>query len=398
MNSDYKRKANKDYKKRSEKKAKKHVKNSDATKLERSEINFVFVTPLVWADKEEWENEKKKEGVWRDVIVIDGVDLKDWLEEATAVSLQFAAELGIVPEEGLQTPEQAWQDWSYLTDPPMSEELVVTGREEQEKDLNNRISGQPCILTIRGDSPREAWGFCLATLRRIELEEKRKNFLARTIVADNEEIISRLRHLNNHIIVLKQAIGQVSGYLLSRDCHIIIPEGNDARSVGNVVLLSRPSHRQFVEALARAGSEDEHAERLTRSCGLSVTILQRQCARANFEVPNWATGKDVAHLLPALLASRWNDRNDADQQILCQLAGDESYDCIVGHIQQFLWVDERPLQKIDDMWALTAPVDAFQLIARQLTSTHLQHFKNAFIEVFGRIDPRVEIPPDEWLY
>jgi hypothetical protein len=50
------------------------------------------------------------------------------------------------------------------------------------------------------------------------------------------------------------------------------------------------------------------------------------------------------------------------------------------------------------MWTLTAPVDAFQLLARRLTTSYLDRFKDAFREVFGTIDPKVELPPDEWLY
>eukprot|EP00362_Geleiidae_sp_MMETSP1317_P001174 CAMPEP_0201282030 /NCGR_PEP_ID=MMETSP1317-20130820/4667_1 /ASSEMBLY_ACC=CAM_ASM_000770 /TAXON_ID=187299 /ORGANISM="Undescribed Undescribed, Strain Undescribed" /LENGTH=258 /DNA_ID=CAMNT_0047593621 /DNA_START=67 /DNA_END=840 /DNA_ORIENTATION=+ len=172
-NSNYKNKANEDYKKRSNK-----VKES----FDRSEVTFVFVTPLVWANKEDWITEKRKENIWCDVVVIDGVDLKDWLESAPAVNLQFAAELGIVPEEGLQTPKQAWQDFSFLTNPPISEELVVIGKEKQEKDLIGRLSSSPSTFTIRGDSPREALGFALATLRRVNSEEKKKGFYARTII------------------------------------------------------------------------------------------------------------------------------------------------------------------------------------------------------------------------
>ena len=56
------------------------------------------------------------------------------------------------------------------------------------------------------------------------------------------------------------------------------------------------------------------------------------------------------------------------------------------------------MQKIEELWTLTAPVDAFQLIARHLTNIPLDRFKHAFREVFGTIDPKVEIPPDEWLY
>lgn len=394
----FKDQANDNYGKRSRGKIQPPEKRGTELKVDRSEITFVFATPMVWRDKDAWIAERKNERIWKDIVVIDGVDLVDWLEVASAANLQFAAELALVPEAGLQTPEQAWYDWSYRTVPPASEELVVAGRQEQEKEFISRLSASPNTFTIRGDSPREAWGFALAVIRRIASDVERQTLFARVIVADNEEVAVRLLHLKNHIIVLKQARGQVSGNLSSCGCHVIIPEGNDAHAERNVIKLSRPTHRVFTEALEHMGLIEEEAERATYACGLSVTILQRQRAHANFERPRWADGQDAIRLLPALLAGRWNDHNEADRQILCHLAGSDNYPAVVSQLQDFLWVDEAPLQKIDEMWALTAPVDAFQLISRRLTQVHLDRFKGAFREVFGRGDPKVEIPPDEWIY
>lgn len=396
-NADFRSKANEDYEKRSKDKEPRE-KEKPKQKVDRPQTTFVFVTPLVWKDKQDWVDQKKAKGIWQDVTVVDGVDLQDWIEAAPAVNLQFGADLGLVPEEGLQTPEQAWGDWSHRSLPPASEELVVAGRQEQEKEFIERLSAPPSTFTVRGDSLREACGFALASIRRIADEYQRANFFARTIIVDNENTAARLAHLKNLIIILKQPLGQVSGFLSSKNCHVIVPEGNDARSMGNVIVLPRSTHREFSEALLRMRLSEEEADRTARACGRSVTILQRQCAPANYERPKWAEGSSIIHVIPALLAGRWNDMNEADRAILCSLAGNSDYGTIEGQLHEFLGVDEPPLQRTGEMWTLTAPVDAFQLIAHRLTSTNLARFKDAFREVFGKIDPKVEIPPDEWLY
>ena len=43
-------------------------------KIDRSALTFVFVTPRVWDNKEDWVYEKRTEGVWKDIQVIDGTD------------------------------------------------------------------------------------------------------------------------------------------------------------------------------------------------------------------------------------------------------------------------------------------------------------------------------------
>lgn len=381
---DYMGKANDDFKKRV-------VKDAETT--------FVFVTPMIWEkkSKDEWIGKRLDKG-WKDVRVIDGVDLVDWLEYAPAVSLQWASEMGFIPDEGLQASEQAWEYWSRLTDPPTSEELVVAGRQEQEDALISRLVGQPRTFAVRGDSPREAWGFVLAAMRRVPREEDRVKLDARTIVVNDEQVANSLPHLRNHIIVLKQAHKQVSGYLSSKGCYVVIPEGNDARSGRDVITLSRPTRHEFAGALERMSLPQDKAEQAARACGLSVTILQRHMPHANYERPRWCNDPNISHLLPAVLAGRWDGRNESDRNILCKLAGVDDYSTVEQYLQNFLWVDEPPLQRLGEMWSLTAPADAFHLTARSLTSSNLARFKATFQDVFGKIDPKVEVPLDDWIY
>ena len=254
------------------------------------------------------------------------------------------------------------------------EELVLAGRREQEEELIRRLTGTPSTFTVRGDSPREAWGFTLAALRRAGSVEDRQKINTRLIVAENEEIAGPLYLRENLIIILKRAHGQVSGFLSSHGCHVVVPEGNDARSERNVIVLSRPPHRLFVEALGNMNFSEDDAEQAARACGLSITILQRLRAHANSEHPRWATSPGAAHLIPALLAGRWDNTNEADRVIICHLAGTSDYVQIESQLQEFLWVDEPPLQKLGEMWTLTAPVDAFQLLARRLTAETLGTF------------------------
>jgi hypothetical protein len=391
-----KSKANKDYAKRTKDKGGK--KEESRPIIKRSEKTFVFVTPRIWKDKAKWVTERKAEKIWNDVVVIDGVDLQDWLEAAPVVMLQLAAEMHLVPEAGLYTLDQAWEDWSRLTNPPISEELVVTGREEQEKNLVGSLIDIPSTFTVRGDSPREALGFILAVLRKFNSKERNLSFDARIIVTEDETVGTQLQHYRNLIIVLKQTRSQVSGLLSSKGHHVIIPEGNSVHTVHNLIELARPFHHQFVDALKKINLSDDEAERIARECGLSITILQRRRPNANFTRPTWSDGELAFQLLPALLANRWNNRNEADREILCQLADVKDYESVESQLQPLLWVDESPLRRVDELWTLSASADAFQLMARHLTIAHLNRFKAVFREVFGRIDPKVDLPLDEWLF
>ena len=267
-------KASKDYNKR------------NSTQRNKAEITFVFVTPITWKNKikrvqkdkakkasipkvtrassakDDWIAERMHDG-WKNVIVLDGVDLQAWLEEAPAVAQELAAEMSLAPDEGYQTLNVAWEEWSHRTKIPVSEELVVVGREKQEEDLVRCLTAPSDTFIVRAESPREAFGFSLACLRQLNSKESNLSLEARVIVADDDNVARGFSHFDNLIIILKQTNSQVSSVLSSNGRHVIIPEGNDRHSERNVIELARPSHGQFVEALLRMGMANDEG----RACG-----------------------------------------------------------------------------------------------------------------------------------
>ena len=82
----------------------------------RRESTFVFVTPL--SGRRDWEHTWKKDaqaswlvdrrarGDWKDVRVIDGTKLIDWLHQFLAVELWLAQVILRLPEQQIETPEQ----------------------------------------------------------------------------------------------------------------------------------------------------------------------------------------------------------------------------------------------------------------------------------------------------
>ena len=87
-------KADEDYRKRTK----------DPLGLDKAQTTFVFVTPRRWDGKFDWMAERKAEGVWRDVKVLDADDLENWSVLAPRVSRWFAAEILRLP--------QARADWN----------------------------------------------------------------------------------------------------------------------------------------------------------------------------------------------------------------------------------------------------------------------------------------------
>jgi hypothetical protein len=117
-NQNIKEKAEEDYQKRKE----------NPLGAIPAETIFIFVTPRIWAGKNEWRLEKQKEGIWKDVLVYDAETLEEWLEQAPAVGAWLARYLGIYPN-GVISLEDYWSEWTLVTNPPLSSDIMMAGRE-----------------------------------------------------------------------------------------------------------------------------------------------------------------------------------------------------------------------------------------------------------------------------
>lgn len=60
--------------------------------------------------------------------------------------------------------ESFWQNWSHDTNPPLSPNLVLGGREQERDRVISWLRGSPSSLPLQADSPEEAIAFLAAVV------------------------------------------------------------------------------------------------------------------------------------------------------------------------------------------------------------------------------------------
>lgn len=377
-------KARKDYEKR----------RDSLEASERAQLTYVAVSARRWKDqtKQNWIDSRKADG-WKELHLLTAVELAEWLERAPALAVSFAEEIGRLPQ-GLMPLNFAWKAWSQRSNPTTTQELVLVGRAGQQTKLVEKLAADAGPIVVEADSPNEAYGFILAVLTGSDDVEVRDRFASRSLVVSDS---SQAKALAGHqgLIVIQQT-GEFDLMSALRDRHhVLVPLGREDLRGRDSIRLDRASRFDFAQVLKKLGFADAEADRLAYECGRSVTILHRRRRAGHIELPNWRSNPI---LLPTLMAGRWDRSNANDCEVLTRLAGIGRYDQLEQQLTPILNVNDPPVLKVADTFALTAPADAFELCAPLLTRAHFEALAQVVGEVFAEIDPALALPPERRPY
>ena len=211
-----KAKAERDYKKRSE---------NPGDEVDPKTTTLVLVTARTWAKPETWIAEKKKQKQWKDIRVIDAVDLESWLTLCPAVAASFARENGFAPSADALSVDEFWELYSRRFEPSLTEAVVLAGRSAQQQEMERAMADGKGIQRCKGDSLEEVLAFVCAVIRSAE-ERNRKYLNARTLILQTEHSARHLKDNDNLLFAVRgEAIG-AAGYLADRH-RVIVPVGRD---------------------------------------------------------------------------------------------------------------------------------------------------------------------------
>jgi hypothetical protein len=377
-------KADGDYSKRS----------GDALGLTTNLTSFVFVTPRRWSSKTRWENDRRSEGIWKDVRVHDADDLAAWLEQAPAVHIWLSRVLGKHPA-GVEDLESFWNAWSNVTRPPLSHQFMVAGRQQSVERCINWANGQPSVLALQSDTAADAISF-LASCFKLASGIQGEKHLVRSIVVNDTDAWNVLSIPGRSLLLIptmsdrsRVAAGVASGH------HVLIPLGQNEPTAGDTVRLPRLGRDEVTKALGDIGVEGKDIQNAVALARTSVTALRRSMAvNAAGLTPKWAAPEHAPELLPALLAGHWNDSSAADQKVIADLAG-RSYPEYRDTLVRWAHESDPPFRQVGTNWSVIAKEDTWMLLRQYLTDSDLERLEAAILEVETEADPKYELAPED---
>ncbi|MCG3646517.1 hypothetical protein [Pseudomonas putida] len=347
----------------------------------RAECTLVIVSPRTWdtpkVKVEDWLDEKNELNEWKRVVYLDGPLLEDWLAQSPAVASRWARSVfRRPPQHGVLSTDEFWELFSSRFEPALVEDVLLAGRESQADDLLRTLTQGSGRLAFAADTTDEVIAFAVAAIRKAP-EVVRKPLEARTLIVETEEAARYLVSTCNLIYLPRLGARKCVG-LLKTSGPTVISAGADDRKNDHVELI-RPTSSQLGKAFTGMGMSEIEGYEVARTCGRSLAVLARQKPSGTAELPTWVANADA--LIPVMLAGAWVSDVDQDQHVLSSLS-QKPYDDTEDDLLEFLVMQDSPLERIENLWATRAPVDAFLHLAHRVGRRHLEQFKAALVAVF----------------
>lgn len=365
---------------------------------EAAEATFVFITSRRWRGKAAWRQEALEEEVWADVLVWDADDLEAWLETSATTTLWMGAQLGVAGF-GIDDIEVYWGRWCRQSDPALTAEALLVGREQARDELLKRITAREGLIAVMADSQTEAVGFVCADL----VAAGHAHRAACITSAEGWQFVDA----NPEIDIVVVAADQLAAGRAPRDgTSLIIPlaagdqvfnlAGLAAKAANyGAIELRRPKPDEFEKAMVSIGVAPADASRFARTMGRSWTVFRRLNAEnPAIRKPSWLESPISRSLQVITLVGAWSGNSDGDRACVEQVAA-SPYEEIESELLELAAFDDAPVLKIGELWKAKAPLELLHLIAPKLPQAMLSRFFTVSAAILAEPDPALELDEDQ---
>ena len=341
-------KANADYQKRTA--------QTSAEVMSKNTLVIVNLTTWDTPRKKiaDWQDDRNREGKWKEVRCIDGTELAHWLGEHPAIAARYARDyLGRAPKEGALSTDEYWEEFSTQFEPELSEKLVIAGRKAEADEIIAHLSGTAKSTLLGAETSEEVIAFSVAAIRSAP-DDVRRDLESRTLILRSEST-ARFFSKHSNMCFLVTGDAEPMAGKLGNNCPTISAVTGVANRRHNA--LSRPTASAMAEGFASMGMEHGEGYELAHRCGRSLTILKRLKHKVRPKDPEWLPM--VAALVPAFLAGGWSSDLEKDREVVAELAEVPRYGDIERELVKTLVMSDRPIDREEEVWQVRAAVDAF---------------------------------------
>ena len=372
---------------------------------DRAKATFVFVTPRFrgWDESKQrkWINDRKEKG-WKNIRIIDGVKLADWLREFPSLGKWMAKKIHNLPREGgLTTPREHWelivgQDKTGL--PPA---LFTAGRSSECEALESVFTGKIQKVQLFAESENDAKDFVAAYLASLG-DEKGRTYTDRCLfISDEEAWRSIVEVRQRHVLVASPRLGldatenmDLQTVATNKGHAVIIPHCSALPGdTSGIIALRSPSREQIEMILREAGYAPPRTRELAEIGGDRLSAIRRHLVGPG-TLPPYASWPSARQLARAGLVGKWDGTDEDDKAVIGDLLG-KDYEEWIESLREDVLRPDAPLMQRDEKWRVVARGEAWSALGRHTTDGDLDRLQETAVTVLGERDPQFDLPKEK---
>ncbi len=379
------------------------------------EIEFVFVTPRRWDRKQKWVKDRRREGEWADVSVIDADDLIAWLDDAPGVAVWFADKVN-KSVDGVAALDLFWEQWSSATSLQITTELVVAGRAREQERVGQWINDSAGLISIKADTKPEAIAF-IAACAYAQYEEWGSEVLTNAVIVENLDAWRRLEQLTSPMILIRAFDAEWSPRSATDRGHsvaVVLDTRQPTRE--SVTTLPRLGRAEAIPALQEMGLSESAARSLIRQTARRLVFVRLRLTKdSSYTAPDWCSMAEPEQVAILTLIGKWDGDNDGsysflnesgelvthkgelgegDISVIERITG-TSYEKVENAVIALSSQPAQPFTRVGNRWHVDSREEAWYLVGSRLNSQQTRRFKDEAIRVLSALSPALEMDADQ---
>lgn len=384
-------KFNGDYKKRTE----------TPNGINASETTFCFVTSRIWNCRNgivETTEAKNKEGTWKAVRILDANSLEQWLDRCPSVSIWFSDIIG-KPYHNAYDIKTYWTRITQGTSPRLTEDYFLLNRESVASQLLRFVNKQAKQVILVAPSSQEALLTLAADLNKTD-DQELTNLAEKCIILETPEALHAVDNTGDGVVLiptfhLDPSTANTFKNILVLPVNQLDPYDLSNKSGSRISIPPRSRH-EFCAAIETLGYDSNQAYKIGEDLRCNFPAFLRKISiNPLSNTPQWSQKPEIALLIPALLAGKWEENYSGDRAILEKIAG-TSYEDFITPIAAKIRNENFPIFGLDKSYACISVLEMWNILFPHLTAKHLDTFEECFNQVFSESNPKYTLSEDKW--
>ncbi len=377
----------------------------------RVDSTFIFVTPMsgrkdwrhTWKEDGQiaWIEERKKRGEWKDIRVVDGTKLIDWVHQFIAIEFWLANKIKDLNENQIDTLDRKWALIKSIGEPPpLLPDLFLANRVDACVKLKELFQSDTAFkLKLTTHFETEATNFVSAFAASL-LEDDRNDIYSRTVIISGVDAWNSVCTKSKNLILvaepsldLNSEVGiQLIQKALKANHSIIYSGPKGGLPDSSIIPLAIPRGNQVEEELKKAGYTEERARILAQQSNGNLATLLR-CIQNLSIIPEWAQGADGDLAVIAMIGS-WNENSTADKAAIETVVG-KSFGEWIKLVRSAASKSSIPIIFRDGKWKFVTRFEGWYVLGGSLADEHIERFKKMAVELLRNKDPKFEMDKGE---